>query len=226
MGVHGKSASPIAVIDPVRFLLDRREVLRLLGYGPRSRPPGRRVVAILDECLREAAGLVEARGCWTFKDPDILPGSGPFRGAEKIAFGVCTIGPRLPARIAERTRRGEPLRALVLDAIGSAAVEAATDVVNAAICEAVAQKQLFTNRRISPGYPSWPIEGQKEIFALLPSELTGVTLTRSYFMEPRKSVSFAVSVGREIRHSKYVSICAYCSLRNCRFRRRADTAAG
>jgi hypothetical protein len=221
-----KSAAEICVLEPIGFHLDRREVLRLLGYGPRARPPAPRIARIIDECIREAETMFEPRGCYAFGTLDAVRTSGPFRGAERIAFGVSTIGRRLPERVTELARRGESARALVLDAIGSAAVEAAADVVNAAICERVAQDRMFTNRRISPGYPGWGIEGQREIFALLPSEVTGVRLTTRSFMQPRKSVSFAVSVGSRVRHSKYATICAYCNLRGCRYRREARAAAG
>ena len=213
------SAPGIHVIEPVPFRLDRKDVLRLLGYGPRARSPAPRVQEILDGWLRESEELIESRGAYAFGEPGRIQGPAAFRGAELVAFGVCTIGARLTERVTELAARGETLRAMILDAIGSSAVESATDVVNAAICESIARRRMIAGRRISPGYAAWAIEGQKEIFSLLPWHVTGVTLKPSGFMEPRKSVSFAVSAGRNIRHSKVVSICAYCSLRRCRYRR-------
>lgn len=214
--------TPIEVLEHVPFTLEMREVVRLLGYVPGRRRPAPPVAARIEEMLAESRGLVEPRGCYAIKTLAEAPGSGPFRGAEKIAFSVTTIGRGLEERVAELSAKGETLRALVLDAIGSASVEAVTDVVNAEICKRVGQAGVYTNRRISPGYRSWPIEGQAEIFALLPSRLSGVTLKPSLFMEPRKSVSAAISIGPHVPHSKYVSICAYCNLRDCAFRRAAD----
>lgn len=214
----------IVILDPLRFTIDRGEVVRLLGYGRRGDSPARRVVEAIDACLREAEELFEAMGCHTSRPLDIAPRRGPFRGAERIAYGVCTIGPRLPERVTELARRGEPLRALVLDAVGSAAVEAATDVLEAAICGTLGRQGIFSGRRVSPGYPSWPIEGQREIFSLLPSAITGVRLTDALCMEPRKSVSFAVGIGREVRPSKREPVCACCRLRGCPFRRQPCSA--
>jgi hypothetical protein len=215
----------IAVLADVEHRVERREVERLLGYVPGRRPPSPAVAARIDEMIAEARGLVRPRACYTLKSLDAPPPAGPFRGAELVAYSVSTIGPALEARVAELARRDEPLRALVLDAIGSAAVEAVADVVNAVICRAVGQDGVFTNRRISPGYRSWPIEAQAEIFALLPTPVSGVSLTPKWFMEPRKSISAAVSVGPKVAHSKYVSICAYCDLRGCAYRRK-DGEAG
>jgi cobalamin-dependent methionine synthase I len=215
----------IAVLERIEYRLDPGEVLRLLGYVPGRRVPAPAVLSRVGEMTSEALDRIEPRGCYTIQDLLEPPGSGPFRGAERVGYSVCTIGRALEERVAELTRADQPLRALILDAIGSAAVEAVADVVNAAICAEVGQRGVFTNRRISPGYRSWPIEGQAEIFALLPTRISGVSLKRTWFMEPRKSISAAVSVGRGVPHSKYVSICAYCDLRDCAYRRRDADAA-
>jgi len=215
----------VEVLADIPFTLERREVVRLLGYVPGRRPPAPPVATRIEEMVAESRGLVEPRACYAIKTLSEAPASGPFRGALKIAFSVTTIGRGIEERIADLSRRGETLRALILDAIGSATVEAVTDVVNAEICKRVGQAGVYTNRRISPGYRGWPIEGQAEIFALLPSRLSGVTLRPTFFMEPRKSVSAAISIGPDVPHSKYVAICAYCDLRDCAFRRAADPGA-
>jgi len=212
-------APRIAVLERIAYRLDPGEVLRMLGYIPCRRVPASAVLSRVGEMTAEALDRIEPRGCYTIQELAEPPASGPFRGAERLAFSVSTIGRALEDRVAELSRADEPLRALILDAIGSAAVEAVADVVNAAICSEVGQQGVYTNRRISPGYRSWPIEGQAEIFALLPSRISGVVLKPTWFMEPRKSISAAVSVGRGVVHSKYVSICAYCDLRTCAYRR-------
>ena len=157
--------APVEVLEQVPFTLELREVVRLLGYVPGRRPPTPPVAARIEEMVAESRSLVEPRGCYAIKTLAEAPGSGPFRGAEKIAFSVTTIGRGIEDRVAELSAKGETLRALVLDAIGSASVEAVTDVVNAEICKRVGQAGVYTNRRISPGYRSWPIEGQAEIFS-------------------------------------------------------------
>ena len=212
----------VEVLESVRFTLDRREVWRLLGYVPGRKPPAPPVLARIEELLAESSGLVEPRGCYAVQGLSEVADSGPFRGAETVAFSVCTIGRALESRVAELARKGEPLRALILDAIGSASVEAVADVVNAAICSGVGQKDVYSSRRISPGYGGWPLEAQAGIFELLPSRLSGVTLKPTCFMEPRKSISAGIGIGRGVPHSKHVSICAYCDLRGCAFRRHPE----
>jgi hypothetical protein len=207
------------VVERATFQVESREVWRLLGYPPGRSRPTPLVIARIDEMLDASRSLIEARGCYTITRLAETPAQGPFRGAEQIAYSVTTIGRRLEDRVAELARRGETLRALVLDAIGSAAVESVTDAINAEICREVGQGGVYTNRRISPGYRGWPIAGQAEIFELLPSRVSGVKLSSTFFMEPRKSISAAVSIGRHVAHSKYVSICAFCDRRDCAYRR-------
>ena len=211
------------LVDRAPFHLETREVWRLLGYPPGRSRPTPLVIARIEEMLEESRALIDPRGCYTIKSLRETPADGPFRGADQIAYSVTTIGRRLEERVAELARRGETLRALVLDAIGSATVESVTDSINAEICRQVGQAGVFTNRRISPGYRGWPITAQTEIFELLPSRLSGVQLKPTFFMEPRKSISAAISIGRHVAHSKYVSICAFCDRRDCAYRRERGT---
>lgn len=212
----------VHVFESVSFKLDPLEVHRLLSYVPGRRPPTRPILQRIDEMIAESRTLIEARSCCAIRRLKEAPATGPFRGAEMVAYCVCTIGKKLENRVAELSKKGEPLRALILDAVGSASVETVTDVVNAAICKKIGQKDLFTNRRISPGYRGWSIEAQKEIFEIIPTSFSGVTLRPTFFMDPRKSISAAISVGRGVPHSKYVTICAYCNLKSCQFRRHPE----
>jgi hypothetical protein len=217
-------APRVEVLEGISPRIERGEVLRLLGYRRGRRPPAAAVATRIDELLEEAQGLVDSRACFTFLPADAGARSGPFRGAETIAFSVATIGRRLEDRVAALSARGETARALVLDAIGSAGAEAVADHVNATICRRATQEGNFTSRRVSPGYRSWPIGAQAQVFALLPSEVSGVRLRPTFLMEPQKSVSAAVGIGRHLEHSKYAGICTYCDLRDCAFRRPLEGA--
>jgi cobalamin-dependent methionine synthase I len=115
--------------------------------------------------------------------------------------------------------RNRLLDALLLDAIGSAAAEAAADALNLALCEVAGARGLFAAPRVSPGYGAWDVRFQVKLLALLPAAELGVTLTTGQMMVPRKSVSFAVSFEQEARqgHSPG-SRCERCGLERCRHR--------
>ena len=78
---------------------------------------------------------------------------------------------------------------------------------------------LYAAPRISPGYGRWSVEEQDIIFKLLPADSIGVSLTKSYMMVPRKSVSFAVRFTGEKPNDDSLSPCVRCRRKECAFRR-------
>ncbi|MBN1505061.1 MAG: hypothetical protein JW952_08385 [Candidatus Eisenbacteria bacterium] len=139
--------------------------------------------------------------------------------ALEVALSVCTIGAPLEERVSEYSSAGELTRSLILDAAGSVLTEAVCDYANEKICGRAVGRSLYTTRRVSPGYGRWKIEEQKVIFQLLPADSIGVTLTKSYMMIPRKSVSFAVRLTAERPTGQFGSPCATCGREGCEFRR-------
>ena len=198
--------------------VSRAEALRYLGAsGGDTRPS--RGVRRFDELLAEAVALLAPRGAWTIVDRAAAAGAGMPEPGERVALAVCTIGPGLEDASAERAGRGRLLDALVLDAIGSAAAEAAADALNLLVCDAAATAGLEAAPRVSPGYGGWDTACQAQLLAHLPIEALGLQLTAGSMMVPRKSVSFAAGLaapGRIERHG--ADRCARCGLPRCRHR--------
>ncbi len=140
-------------------------------------------------------------------------------GATQVALAICTIGPALEERVRALFAAGDPLRAMALDGAGVAALGQVSEAVGERICEEAAAQGLHTGMRASPGQEGWPLEQQRMLFSLLPAERIGVRLNESCLMIPRKSVSFAVGLGPEIRADAVA--CDFCSKRErCRWRAR------
>ena len=141
-----------------------------------------------------------------------------------VALAVCTIGPALEEQASLASERGDSLGALVLDAIGTAAVEALADHVNHHLCEAALGEGLAPARRRSPGYGRWAVDEQRWLFDQLDAGDVGVHLTEGCMMVPRKSVSFAVILdGRGadgVLGARAGERCAGCAMPNCRYRER------
>lgn len=143
----------------------------------------------------------------------------PIPPAQEVALSICTIGPLLEDRVSEYSSAGELTRGLILDAAGSVLAEAVCDYANEKVCAEAARRSLHTTCRVSPGYGRWKIEEQKVVFELLPADPIGVSLTKSFMMIPRKSVSFAVRLTRERPTGQPGSPCALCGREDCEFRR-------
>jgi hypothetical protein len=207
-----------AVITEIAVTVSRREVLRYLGY-PRVRPPKPQVAEVLDRLWEPAHRLITPVGTYRVVGRDAARATGMPTPTEVVGLGVCTAGPALEREERERIADGQMLEALILDAFGSAAAEAATNAVNAQLC-AVAQGWGFRLApRVSPGYGRWDIEGQPELLGLLDAGAIGVTFTEGLMMVPRKSISFGVhfehglSAVEPARHG-----CVGCELTNCAYR--------
>jgi len=197
------------------------EALRCLGYPDGHRRAGA-ARARLHAVWEEALALVAPRGAFVVVSGATAAAAGMPEPAERAAVAVCTIGPALEDESARRAADGDLLAALLLDAVGSAAAEAAADALNLRVCHEALAHGLRAAPRVSPGYGGWDTGAQRDLLALLPAGELGVSLTGGGMMVPRKSVSFAASLvppGAEALADG--SPCRRCGLARCRHRREA-----
>lgn len=198
----------------------RGDVLHFLDY-PAGRTPPDRIDGLLTEVLPEARALADARG--TFVELPIGRAADvglPPVAADALVLGLVTAGAALDARVSELSREGEVTRALLLDAAGSAAAEEAANLLGAMIVgDAASEAPPEVSCRLSPGYGRWEVSAQPGVFALLPHVELGVSLTPSFMMVPRKSISFAMWLGARERITFGLGGCERCTLTRCRYRR-------
>ncbi len=212
-------------VKTLELSIRREDVLNFLDY-PAGRQPPARVLGPLDAAIEEARQLQAARGA-TRRIPVSqahLVGLEPVE-ADALVIGVVTAGPAIEARVAELMAAGDLTRAVLLDAAGSAAAEEAADRIGAQVVGeagggAADAATAQVSCRVSPGYGRWTIESQPALLARLPGAEVGVTLTSSFMMVPRKSISFAMWLGANDRPAEGLSGCIRCTLARCRYRRR------
>ena len=84
--------------------------------------------------------------------------------------------------------------ALIVQAIGAAAVENVMDSIEDDICTELASGETLVTR-YSPGYADFPLSEQRMLLDLLDaSRKVGVSLTDDFLMVPSKSVSAVIGV--------------------------------
>jgi hypothetical protein len=204
------------LVLPVR--VSRREVCRYLGY-PRAQQPKEQVASQLEALWPLAMDLAHARGSFRLVGAQEAAAAEMPNPTDPVGVGLCTVGPALEEESERRGAAGDPLSALLLDALGSAAVEAAAEALSARLCQAARAQGRLAERRISPGYGRWRVTGQAALLRLLPHAALGVRLTDGMMMVPRKSVSFAVRLRQgEAAQKKLASRCEACDLENCPYR--------
>ncbi len=145
-------------------------------------------------------------------------GARKWTGLQYIALAICTVGTALEKEISRLFSVGEYAAAVMLDSVGTVAVESLADHVNDIICQQVLAEGLSLTHRISPGYGDWALEEQKTVFALLPGDRIDVTLTGTCMMQPRKSVSFITGIGEGFGIKRSGGRCRQCDMVDCPYR--------
>jgi hypothetical protein len=204
--------------------LNADEVLRGQGIDPgRARrgliAPAEGIIDELSDLLDPAAvydvlsvedfhhKTIELEGGASFEGP---LAARALAGAKKVALAVCTIGPALEQRTKELFA-DDPVRAMALDGAGIAALRKISDVIIADVREMAEKHGWGSGMRAQPGQEGWSIRQQRVIFEHLPTDEIGVTLTDSCLMIPRKSVSFVIGMGPDMRPDAVA--CDFCSKR-------------
>lgn len=204
-------------VETLEISVSVPETLRFLGLHGKKRAPRESLMKEIEEEIAVARDLLEARAVWCARDEG-LPGSARFGAGAPLALAVCTIGSALEERVEHLARSGRSTRAMILDAIGSAAAEAAADRSNGRICGEAIRAGRSPGARRSPGYDRWPVAEQRLVFDVLRPEELGVEINEACMMTPRKSVSFAVPLDEAAPRRPGASRCVRCGLAECPYR--------
>ena len=222
------------VLTDLPLAIDPDEVLRFQGYRRGGDVPGADVDALLAAALEMGRRLmapravlrwipVATRGADTFALDGVvltIPGVEAAWGQVTwVATAICTIGAALERRSAELWETRELPLAMMLDSVGSGAVESLAEYVNDVLCQEGIGRDLKVTNRISPGYGRWDVADQRTLFRLCPGDAIGIRLNDACFMTPMKSISLLVGAGPRARVDHYFSQCARCWMRDCAYRR-------
>ncbi len=143
--------------------------------------------------------------------------------AVQVLVSVMTIGPALEQRVHELQAAGEGLKSYLLDSAGVLALGAVGEAVRCLAEEIAAAQGWGVSPALSPGsLVGWPVQGQRELCALLPLEQIGVQLNEYCVLVPHKSVSVLIGLGPGYQARHVGSVCQYCALQDTCWRRRAD----
>lgn len=227
----------VEILEDVVLEIAPKEVLRYLGCRSEHVPPS----LVLEMAEREilcAADLIAPRavcGSWAVGAVSgasvTLPAAclalrgkkiaAHLRQSVRVTLFAVTIGLALETAVQNMFTAGEYSRAVVLDAVGSAAAEAAAETVNRRVSAAAETAGFVTGSRFSPGYGDWDIGAQAEILAAVKAERIGITANTAAMLQPRKSVTAVVGwmpVGEDVRPG---SGCRECEMAGCAYRVRS-----
>ena len=218
------------LITEFDFTLTEEEVLKGQGIDPQR--ASAKLYENAREVIEETHGLIKPAALYTIVDvidyehQKVTFDGGSFEGplvakalvgAENLNIAVCTIGGDLEKRV-QGLMSENPIMGVALDGAGTAALRRVSQTVEDIISEKACEQDLSLGMRAQPGQEGWPIEQQRLVFSILPTEKIGVRLSDSCLMIPRKSVSFVIPRGKELDST--VAPCDFCSKRNrCEWRK-------
>jgi hypothetical protein len=208
-------------IESFEIEIPRGQALRLLGIRKNKRRPRQSVIDMFDEEYEMAMKLADPKAVMALSHAG-LPGSSFIDPRMPVVVVVCTIGDAMEKRVTELADRGDAARALILDAIASAAAEEVADRSNHLICEMTAPTDFSPDSRRSPGYGKWDIREQAAIFRFLKPEEIGVVLSESMMMIPRKSISYIVPLEGGKPGQGPGKRCVRCGVEDCPYRAFGD----
>ena len=198
------------------------EALRYLGV--KSDPDG----VLHAQMIPLAAALqrgVRPRSTWVLTDKAALALPGHTAGkmladCRQYAVLVCTLGAEFDLWV-RREQMRDMARAAMLDALGSAYIEAACDAAEEAIRARL--PGLYLTDRFSPGYGDLPLAVQPTLLTLAGGSRIGVTLTDTMLMVPQKSVTAIIGLADKPQMAR-IRGCAYCALnQSCEYRKAGTT---
>ena len=218
------------VIRDIPLNLKTREVLRRqgLGGGAKVRPEIRILILELLASLKKAR-LLEPAVAYEYYMVSSMNGSqisleggkaisGPllpaiFPEAKELAILLCTIGPRLEKQVTDYSKSGEAMRGMILDGIGSTAVDIVTLEVFRRLASETSSRGYEISSPVNPGMPGFPLTEQWNLLGLVKADEIGVRLTASGVLVPRKSASMVIGIGPKMTRWTDAEVCARCSLR-------------
>jgi hypothetical protein len=219
-----------SVFRNFKVTIDREMVFRLLLM--KSNSPSGRLESIISAEMAESEKLLEPGALFRVikNGRFLLAGKHHVKSAiigehlresAETAVFLATAGHKIDRHISG-LQSENPLKALVADAVGSVAAEAAAIYVNERIEETFAREDRATTLRFSPGYCDWPLEYQEVIFQLVDASVLDMSINSSCYMLPHKSISGITGIlpkGTYVAGQKRASPCEYCGMQDCAVRR-------
>lgn len=222
--------------------VDRREVLRYLGYDGQQMDEG--LERRIDETCARAIALARPRGCVRVFEVDqmreregvpelelagtalVLSGTSiceHLAGAHAVGVLAVTLGMATEQEL-RRLSLTDALGQAVFDSACAALVERAADAAEASLREQARDRGLYTKWRFSPGYGDLSLSTQRQLLdAVDAPRRLGIRLSDSLLMMPTKSVTALVGMFAEPQGAGKVS-CRDCACYDfCNIRRTGRT---
>jgi hypothetical protein len=210
------------------------ETYRYMGYPPNHTDIPKMVTDMVEEEIAAAVSIITPKATYLTSEYNPIQhvvyykeGNLHINGdsiqlhlaqCTKATLFTCTIGGAIETYIDTYFKSGELTRAIILDAIGSAAVEYVADTLNQYLIAAAYRQNSGMVSRFSPGYGDWDLSIQRELVDTAGGTAIGIHVTPTSLLVPRKSVTGII--GWIPGGIDYVNIskspCEICHMPRCK----------
>lgn len=135
-----------------------------------------------------------------------------------LAAAVATLGEGLEDHCRDLSARNRIYDAMLMDAVGTAMLEALDVAVRHRLNERAKALGVFSGKRFSPGLEEYPMDFQPLLLRLSDGTRAGVRLNDAGIMIPVKSVSFFMPFSSVRTESAMAHKCIHCGKGDCQFR--------
>lgn len=136
--------------------------------------------------------------------------------SSQIAIAVCTLGDAITHNYQHYIQNTNYLKAYLSDIIANIAIAKTMKELKNKLRQDSISQELSITSNFGPGYCGWDIKEQKDVLSLLPTNVCPVTLTTSSLMQPIKSLSSIIGIGKDVKYKE--SNCSICNLSQCAYR--------
>lgn len=215
--------------------INRTEAFRYLGI---KGTPDNATLQLADECEKMLLAEMTPKFCWIYaeiseySDNSVklsgytlsLDGndiSAHLDGCHGVVLMCATLGNNVDMLL-RKTQTQDMAKAVILDAMASAAIEQVCDEAEKEISARLENKHFTW--RFSPGYGDFPIAVQKDfLLALNAQKVIGLCASQSGMLTPTKSVTAVIGVHeKSVQQQKHS--CESCNMRDrCNYRKTGGT---
>lgn len=200
-------------VDHLGLVLPEDAILSRLGRNRYLSVMEQELSVKLHLAMQKAFALSHARGRWKLlsitarsNDETVLNEVWKIKSrnfaefvqsADYLYLSAVTIGKELPQAIEQAQSVGNMFEAAVFDAVGSECADLAIGLLQKiAAAELLRSGFVLSKQRFSVGYGGVELFHQQEIFKELELGKLDMSLTRSFIMQPEKSVTAFASVNK------------------------------
>ncbi len=200
-------------VDHLGLVLPEDAILSRLGRNRYLSVMEQELSVKLHLAMQKAFALSHARGRWKLlsitarsNDETVLNEVWKIKSrkfaefvqsADYLYLSAVTIGKELPQAVEQAQSVGNMFEAAVFDAVGSECADLAIGLLQKiAAAELLRSGFVLSKQRFSVGYGGVELFHQQEIFKELELGKLDMSLTRSFIMQPEKSVTAFASVNK------------------------------